>query len=211
MGESATALSGPQLDIANPRDLWGSWRHKMIPVIKSTIRMKSTKLWLWLENADNEESMEEICPFSSWVNAASEIPIMVADGQRSPLAGQLGEGGLGRSWNLSRDLGPNLQMFQAFPSSFQFTSSFYMSFSSVQSLSHVRFFATPWIAARQASLSITNFRSSLKLMSIESAMLSSHLILRRPLLLLPPIPPETAKEGQGLKQQWARKKKRKLP
>ena len=64
-----------------------------------------------------------------------------------------------------------------------------MSFSSLQSLSCVRLFATPWIAARQASLSITNSRSSLKLMSIESVMPSSHLILCRPLLLLPPIPP----------------------
>ena len=62
-------------------------------------------------------------------------------------------------------------------------------FSSVQLLSHVRFFATPWIAARQASLSITNSRSSLRLMSIESVMPSSHLILGRPLLLLPLIPP----------------------
>ena len=62
-------------------------------------------------------------------------------------------------------------------------------FSSVQSLSRVRLFATPWIAARQASLSITNSRSSLRLTSIESGMPSSHLILCRPLLLLPPIPP----------------------
>ena len=62
-------------------------------------------------------------------------------------------------------------------------------FSSVQSLSHVRLFVTPWIAARQASLSITNSRSSLRLTSIESVMPSSHLILCRPLLLLPPIPP----------------------
>ena len=62
-------------------------------------------------------------------------------------------------------------------------------FSSVQSLSHVQFFVTPWIAARQASLSITNSRSSPKLMSIESVMPSSHLILCCPLLLLPPIPP----------------------
>ena len=61
-------------------------------------------------------------------------------------------------------------------------------FSSVQSLSLVRLFATPWITARQASLSITNSRSLLKLMSIESVMPSSHLILCRP-LLLPPIPP----------------------
>ena len=62
-------------------------------------------------------------------------------------------------------------------------------FSSVQSLSRVRLFATPWITARQASLSITNSRSSLRLTSIESGMPSSHLILCRPLLLLPPIPP----------------------
>ena len=62
-------------------------------------------------------------------------------------------------------------------------------FSSVQSLSHVRLFATLWIAARQASLSITNSWSSLKLTSIESVITSSHLILCCPLLLLPPIPP----------------------
>ena len=58
-----------------------------------------------------------------------------------------------------------------------------------QSLSHVQLFVTPWIAARQASLSITNSRSSLRLTSIESVMPSSYLILCRPLLLLPPIPP----------------------
>ena len=62
-------------------------------------------------------------------------------------------------------------------------------FSSVQSLSRVRLFATPRITARQASLSITNSWSSLRLTSIESVMPSSHLILCRPLLLLPPIPP----------------------
>ena len=62
-------------------------------------------------------------------------------------------------------------------------------FSSVQSLSHVWLFATPWIAARQVSLSITNSWSSPKLMCIELVMPSSHLILCRPLLLLPPIPP----------------------
>ena len=62
-------------------------------------------------------------------------------------------------------------------------------FSSVQSLSHVRLFATPWIAVHQASLSITNSRSSLKLTSIESVMSSSHLILCRPLLHLPAVFP----------------------
>ena len=62
-------------------------------------------------------------------------------------------------------------------------------FSSVQLLSHVQLFATPRIIARQASLSNTNSRSSLKLTSIELVMPSSHLILCHPLLLLPPVPP----------------------
>ena len=64
-----------------------------------------------------------------------------------------------------------------------------VQFNSVQSLSCVWLFATPWIAACQASLSTTNSQSSLKLTSIELVMPSSHLILCRPLLLLPPIPP----------------------
>ena len=64
-----------------------------------------------------------------------------------------------------------------------------VQFSSVQSLSRVRLFATPWITARQASGSITSSLSSRKFMSSESVMRSSHLILCRPLLLLPPIPP----------------------
>ena len=62
-------------------------------------------------------------------------------------------------------------------------------FSSVQSLSHVLLFATPWTAACQASQSITKSQSLLKLLSIESVMLSNHLILCRPLLLLPSIFP----------------------
>ena len=62
-------------------------------------------------------------------------------------------------------------------------------FSSVQSFSRVQLFATPWTAAHQASLSITNSRRSLKLMSIESVMPFSHVILCRPLPLLPLIPP----------------------
>ena len=62
-------------------------------------------------------------------------------------------------------------------------------FSSVQFLSHVRLFTTPWTAAHQASLSITTSWSLLKLMSIESVMPSSHLTLCHPLLLLPSIFP----------------------
>ena len=71
-----------------------------------------------------------------------------------------------------------------------------VQFSSVQSLSRVQLFVTPWITARQASLSITNFQSLLKHMSIESVMPSSHLILCRPLLLLPSNP----SQHQGLFQ-----------
>ena len=64
-----------------------------------------------------------------------------------------------------------------------------VQFSSVQSISHVRLFATPWTAARQASLSITNSWSLRKLMSVESVMPPNRLILCRPLLLLPSVFP----------------------
>ena len=75
------------------------------------------------------------------------------------------------------------------PQSQKTNESNHMDHSSVQSLSPIGLFATPWIAACQASLSITNSRSSLRLTSIESVMPSSHLILCCLLLLLPPIPP----------------------
>ena len=68
-------------------------------------------------------------------------------------------------------------------------SPYAVQFSSVQSFSRVRLFGTSWIAAHQASLSITNSKNLLKLMPIESVMQSSHLTLCRPLLLLPPNPP----------------------
>ena len=75
------------------------------------------------------------------------------------------------------------------PSVLSATLSTSLLFSSVQLLSRVRVFGTPWIAACQASLSITISQCSPKLMSIESAMPSSHLILCRLLLLMPPVPP----------------------
>ena len=78
--------------------------------------------------------------------------------------------------------------FSISPSS-EYSGLISFQFSSVQSLSHVRLFVTLWIAARQASPSITNSWSSHRLMSIESVMPSRHLILCRPLLLLPPMPP----------------------
>ena len=68
---------------------------------------------------------------------------------------------------------------------------YYLMFSSVQSLSSVQLFATPWTAAHQASLSVTNSRGLLKLTSIESVTPSHHLILCHPLLLLPSIFPST--------------------
>ena len=70
-----------------------------------------------------------------------------------------------------------------------FSNCFYLCSVQFSSSSRVRLFVTPWIAARQASLSITNSQSSLRFMSIKSVMPSSHLILCHLLLLLPPIPP----------------------
>ena len=78
--------------------------------------------------------------------------------------------------------------FRGFPSGSDLYS-WRVCFSSVQSLSRVRLFSTPWTAARQASLSITNSRSLLKLMLITSVMPSSHLIFCRPFLLPPSILP----------------------
>ena len=79
-----------------------------------------------------------------------------------------------------------------------------LQFSSVQLLSRVRLFATPWIATCQASLSITNSQSSPRLTSVESVMPSSHLILCRPLLLLPPIPPSIRvfSNESALRMRW---------
>ena len=79
-----------------------------------------------------------------------------------------------------------------------------VQFSSVQVLSHVWLFATPWIAVRQASLSITNSRSPPKPMSIKSVMPSSHLILCRPLLLLPSIFPSIRvfSNESALRMRW---------
>ena len=81
-----------------------------------------------------------------------------------------------------------------------------VQFSSVQSLSRVRLFVTPWIAACQASLSITNSQSSLRLTSIESVMPSCYLILCHPLLLLPPIPPSIRvfSNESTLRIRWAK-------
>ena len=86
----------------------------------------------------------------------------------------------------SENIKENIRMSQNLKSTI---SELKNTIKKVKSLNHVRLFATPSIAAHQASLSITNSQNSLKLTSIESVMPSSHLILGRPLLLLPPVPP----------------------
>ena len=85
-------------------------------------------------------------------------------------------------WGVQRNRCENCQFLSV-------GSTVLVQFSSVKPLSRVRLFVTPWTAARQASLSIANSQSLLKLMSIELVMPSSHLILSCPLLLLPLIPP----------------------
>ena len=87
---------------------------------------------------------------------------------------------------------------------FQIHCPTFISVQSIQSLSHVQLFATPWIAACQASLSITNSRSSPKLMSIKSVIPSNHLILCCPLLLLPSIFPSTRvfSNESALRMRW---------
>ena len=82
-----------------------------------------------------------------------------------------------------------LYSFSVYSCHLSLISSASVQFSSAQSLSRVQLFATPWMAACHASLSLTNSWSLLKLMPIESVMPSNHLILCYPLLLLPPIPP----------------------
>ena len=89
------------------------------------------------------------------------------------------------TWNIVNQLYFNQKLYVSKP----IADSCWCLFSSVQSLSCVRLFVTPWTAACQASLSTTNSQSSLRLMSIESLMPSNHLILCHPLLLLPSIFP----------------------
>ena len=92
-------------------------------------------------------------------------------------------------WMLSFKSAFSLFSFTLIKCLFSSSSLSAIQFSSVQSLSHVWLFVTPWVTACQASLSINNYQTLLKLMSIEFVMPSSHLILCHPLLLLPPIPP----------------------
>ena len=103
------------------------------------------------------------------------------------LAGALGRGNSGSRLLLCRASRAARGLESATDTRYQ--TALVSRLSSLQSLSHVRLFGTPWTAARQASLSITNSQRLLRLMSIESVMPSNHLILCRPLLLLPSIFP----------------------
>ena len=96
--------------------------------------------------------------------------------------------GVAKSWTQLSDFTSHVYYFPMLIW-FKFNLEVFTELSSVQSLSHVWLFATPWITARQASLSITNSQSSPKLMCIKSVMPSSHLILCHPFLLLSSIPP----------------------
>ena len=104
----------------------------------------------------------------------------------SHLFGQFSISVLALNMRISLNLVLNLHSFSTLYSQ---TTQTLKQFSSVQSLRHVRLFATPWTAACQASLSIANSRSLPKFMFIESMMPSNHLILCHPLLLLPTIFP----------------------
>ena len=108
------------------------------------------------------------------------------DKNRQPALGKINRGAL-----VTQDRGTRYRMRKRTQNQLNYVWQGFADWclSAVQSLSRVRLLATPWIAARQASLSITNSRSSLRLTSIESVMPSSHLIFCHPLFLLPPIPP----------------------
>jgi len=153
---------------------WSSWQitfSVLSPLPSCQSSFKAIPAEELLEVTDSRRSL--VCA-GTWVS--SELQRSLLSSVSSAVLGELLHSDAGCLWG-------KLQMF---PYGLTSSPSY---FSSVQSLSRVRLFVTPWIAARQASLSITNSRSSPRLTSIESVMPSSHLILCRPLLLLPPIPP----------------------
>ena len=119
----------------------------------------------------------------TWI---SQYPDLSVRWYSSCLGVSLGRGSDGRGFHLGNPYHVT-GLGSVSPRHCSLTSQF--PFSSFQSLSHVQLFSTPWTAARQASLSITNSRNLLRLMSIESVMSSNHLILCCPLLLLPSIFP----------------------
>ena len=166
-----------------PDGLWSeiwvpaTWTKEQPSKLVSRVENRKRKsVWLCIKVAATFwVSMEVQTPLNSgWRTSNSWPCLSLTDSGQSGPAGH----------NFLIDIVQEVDWSRQCPCSIKF-----LQFSSVQSLSCVRLFATPWIAARQASLSITNSRSSPRLTSIQSVMPSSHLILCRPLLLLPPIPP----------------------
>ena len=125
----------------------------------------------WVQSLGQEDPLEKEMATNSNI-LAWKIPWTVKPGRVQSMRTQR----IGHNWANSLSLSPVID-------------GIFSTFSSFQLLSNVRLFVTPWIAVCQASLSITNSWSSLRLTAIKSAMPSSHLILCRPLLLLPLIPP----------------------
>ena len=154
----------------------------------------STLAWkiAWMEEPGRVQSMESLRVGHDWVTSLSLFTFMHWRRKWQPTPVFLpGESqGRGAWWAAVYGVAQSQTRLKWLSSSSgRIIQSGFSSVQSVQSLSHVRLFATPWIAACQASLSITNSQSSPRLTSIESVMPSSHLILCHPLLLLPPIPP----------------------
>ena len=133
------------------------------------INSKGNQPWIFIGNTDAE----------------AEAPILWSPDAKSPLIGK--DSDTGQDWRQEEKWITEDEMVGWH---YQLNGNeFVQTLSSVQLLSRVRLFATPWTEARQASLSITNSQSLLKLMPIESVMPSNHLTLCCPLLLLPSIFP----------------------
>ena len=126
-----------------------------------------------------------------WVQGCLPLPRVLSEGSGNSVTWCGGPGGQlgGCRWLTAKEGKRFLHWRPGLSSSHALRQRRMAQFSSVQSLSRVQLFATPWTAACQASPSVTNSRSLLKLMSIESVMPSNHLILCCPLLLLPSIFP----------------------
>ena len=154
----------------------------------------STLAWkiAWTEEPGRVQSMESLRVRHDWVTSLPLFTFMHWRRKWQPTPVFLpGESqGRGAWWAAVYGVAQSQTRLKGLSSSSgRIIQSGFSSVQSVQSLSHVRLFAIPWIAACQASLSIINSQSSPRLTSIESVMPSSHLILCHPLLLLPPIPP----------------------
>ena len=143
------------------------------------------------EQKTHVQSLEQEDPLwiREWLTHSSILALRIQWTEEPGSLQSMGLKRVGHNWaNFTGTCHLIQTVFHEFESLMLNLSKFNIQFSSIQSLSHARFFVTPWIAACQASLSITNSRSSLRLTTIKSVMPSSHLILCRPLLILPPIP-----------------------